>query len=168
MKKFIRNNSIFFTLVFLCQGCAEDFSGGTRVFDEIQAEEQIAPPPQKFETRLSPTLLVSGVICRGDETIIFEDVTYECEARQYLVKIDDVNTCQSSGVCTNFAVPAFIADLVKARTETPGFSVFDIDPDSPTEGNQDNVIDVVGVKSDVLGNALVFFKTKPLESRDLE
>ncbi len=168
MKKLICKNSIFITLVLLAGGCAEDFSGGTRVLDEVQAEEQIAPAPQVFSTRLTNTLLVSGEICRGDETIVVDNVTYECEAKQYLIRIDNVNTCSSAGVCTNFAVSPIIADLVKASTETPNFSVFDIDADSPTESDEEEVIDVVSVKTDVLGNAFVFFKTRPLESRDLE
>lgn len=168
MKKFYWKNSIFYTLVLLATGCAEDFSGGTRVVDEVQAEEQIAPPPQGFETRLSSKLSVSGEICRGDETIIFENVTYNCEAKQYLVRIDNINTCQGDANCTNFAVPAIIADLVKASTETPNFSVFDIDPVSPVEEEQNTVLNVIGVKTDALGNGTVFYKTKPLERRDLE
>lgn len=152
--------------LFIVTGCAEDFSGGTRWLDEVQEEEQIAPPPQTFNTRLTPTLLVSGEICQGDETILVDNIFYNCDPLQYLVKIDNVNTCDSSGRCTGFEIKPFIADLIKNSTETPGFSVFDIDQDSPTTGEQEDVLDTVGVKSDVNGNAFVFFKTKPLERGD--
>ena len=102
--------------LFILSGCAEDFSGGVRWEDNIQEEEQVAPVPPAFRTRLSSSLLVSGEICQGDETILVENVFYECDARQYLVRIDNVNTCDSSGNCTGFEVKPFIADLVKLFT----------------------------------------------------
>lgn len=147
-------------LLFMISGCNEDFSGGVRWVDQHQQQEQFAPTPDFFRTRLNNSLLVSGEICLGDETIMVENIAYPCEARQYLIKIDNVNSCDSDGNCSGFSVRPFIADLVKVSTETPGNSIFDINPASPTTNEQENILETIGVSSDLNGNGSVFFKIR--------
>nr|MBA2403606.1 hypothetical protein [Bdellovibrionales bacterium] len=73
--------------------CGEDFYGKNRALTPPQQEQQIAPAPEEFRTRLNNNLLVEGARCRGNETTEPGGHGSLCSAGQYLIFIDTVNTC---------------------------------------------------------------------------
>ncbi len=102
---------------------------------ELPQEEEIG----SFSTRLSPTLLIAGVRCEGNETTT--DATgaqVGCEKDNWLVTIDDVNTCTTDGICTEVAVTPFVAELDRNdRVDVSDeLTFFEIDPVSAVTPNQ--------------------------------
>ena len=136
--------------------CNENFSGGNRVKEPPQEEEQIAPAPEDFMTRLNSTLLIKGIICQGTETTEAGGHGSNCLARQYLIFIDDVNTCNSDGQCTNFEVIPIVGDLQNIDARTSGVSIFSIIPIGPASNTQEDILNSVNVSSDLNGNGTVF------------
>lgn len=74
-----------FLFLILISSCYENFSGRSRVETPPQEEEQVAPFPREFRTRLNTTLLIEGNICREDETTQAYGHGSLCNASQYLV-----------------------------------------------------------------------------------
>lgn len=146
------------TSLGLLAGCGEDFSGGSRVLAPQQEEQSRAPFPQEFNTRLNSSLLISGTRCKGDETTELNGRGSLCEARNYLIYIDNVNICDSSAICTEFVVIPIVASLEDIDARNPDSRVFFITSKSPTTGAQDNILENVAVESDMNGNGSVFFK----------
>lgn len=134
--------------------CNEDFKGGNRVNPVPEAEEVLGVEPQRFSTRLSPTLLISGEKCRGTETTGSFGNGDICLAGQYLISIDDENTCNGS-ICTTNLVTPIVAELFDIDARYPGEVVFEIRPKSVTTQEQENILETVLVRSDSMGNGQV-------------
>lgn len=134
--------------------CNEDFKGGNRVNPVTQAEETLGAAPQRFSTRLSPTLLIAGEKCRGTETTGSFGNGDICEAGQYLISIDDVNTC-SGEICTTNLVTPIVAELFDIDARYPGEAVYEIRAKSVTTQTQEDILETVLVRSDSMGNGRV-------------
>lgn len=143
--------------VGLLLGCAEDFSYGNRFDDPPQNQLAMAPAPESFSTRLRPNLAVNGVRCKGTETTETFGRGDRCLAGQYLVVIDNVNTC-NLGVCTTFTALPVVAELEDIRANVDNFSLFMISPRSVVDAAQNTILESVIVKSDINGNGTVFLK----------
>ena len=142
----------------LLTGCGEDISGGSRVFTPQQEEQSRAPFPQEFSTRLNSSLQISGMRCKGDETTVPNGRGSLCEARNYLIYIDNVNFCDGSGICTDYIIIPIVAHLDDIDARNPDSRVFFITSKSPTTDAQDSILKAVAVESDLNGNGSVFFK----------
>lgn len=87
------------------------------------------PPPAcpvetNFSTRLNTELAISGVRCRGGETLEVQNdngttSVYVCRTNQWLVTVDNVNTCTNDGICTEIDVPPAIANLRRSSNSNP-------------------------------------------------
>jgi hypothetical protein len=148
----------FIFLISLCSCGEENFSGGSRVMEPPQEEVQIAPPPEEFRTRLSNTLLIEGDRCRGDETTEPYGNGAICNAGQYLIYVDNVNTCNGAGQCSDFVVIPIVGELDNIDAETSGTSIFDIIPMSTVSNTVREILLGVAVETDLNGNGTVFFK----------
>lgn len=148
----------FITSLMLVTACGEDFSGGSRVFTPQQEEQPSIPFPVVFSTRLNNSLLVAGNRCRGDETTETGGHGSQCVAGNYLIYIDDVNICDSSGICTDFVVTPIVGSLEDTNARNPGEKVFFIIPESETSGAQKSILDSVALEVDINGNGTVFFR----------
>lgn len=135
------------SLVFMVScGSDDDDDNDDIVNEQIPQEEEV----RSFSTRLSNTLLVAGVRCEGSETVELNGTTYTCNRNEWLVTIDDVNTCTDGGACTEIGVPPFIAELDRDdRIAIPEYTYFEIDPKSPVTPSQDRVTDQVHVRFDL-------------------
>jgi len=149
--------SILASLV-LQGGCGEDFSGGSRVIVPQQEELSRAPFPEVFRTRLNSSLLLSGDRCRGEETTEPNGHGSLCEAGNYLIYIDDINICDSSGSCTDFVVTPIIGRLEDTDARDQDTRFFFIIPKSLTTSTQKNILENVVIESDLNGNGFVFFR----------
>lgn len=145
-------------MALLFTACNENFSGGSRNQPPPQEEVQIAPPPEDFITRLSTTLLIEGKKCRGDETTEAYGNGFHCDPGQYLIYIDNVNTCDSDGRCSDFVIIPIVGVLVNIHAGLEGSSIFDIIPKSLVSGTQSDILNGIGVSTDINGNGTVFFK----------
>lgn len=155
-----RNTLVLFLTLLSLASCGEDYSGGDRDEAPTQQEETFGIRPQSFSTRLSPTLLIAGVKCRGDETTEPNGNGVICQAEQYLISVDNVNIC-TNGICTNNVVTPIVGELIDTNARTPGFTVYEIDAKSPVTTIQENILKTVIVTSDFLGNSVVSL-TRPL------
>ena len=63
-----------------------------------------------FDTRVSNDLRLSGSLCQGGEVADSQGETFVCEAGQWLVVVDNLNTCTPEG-CTTVVVQPIIANL---------------------------------------------------------
>lgn len=114
---------------------------------------------QEFSTRLSNNLLVAGEKCRGGETVDSNSESYSCETDQWLIRIDNVNTCNADGACTEIAVNPFIAELDRVdRVSIPEYTFFEIDALSPVNASQMSVMNDVLVRFDLNGGTDVVYK----------
>jgi hypothetical protein len=147
----------FLCIFLVVTSCGEEnFTGGNRVLTPPQEEEQIAPAPKDFKTRISNILLIEGHICQGIETTETGGHGFKCLAGQYLVFIDNVNTCDSNGLCTNFEVIPIIGELEDIGARTSGVSIFTINARSPVTEDQATILRSINVSSDLNGNGTVF------------
>ena len=146
---------IFLLFLTFLMSCSEDFRGGNRVNPETQSEEAVGIMPTRFSTRLNSSLLISGEKCRGTETTGTFGNGERCQARQYLVVIDTINTCEANN-CTNDIVSPIVADLINTNAGPIGSAVFEIRARSVTTSEQENILETVLVKSDSMGNGQVF------------
>lgn len=92
---------LFLTLFFASCG-GSSYGGGSSDYNPPQSEN--VAPPVSFSTRLSSTLLIAGDKCLGGETSQNNGQVITCNAGQYLVTIDNINTCDSAGRCTQVGV----------------------------------------------------------------
>lgn len=143
---------LFFNLI---QSCGEDY-GGYRRFTPPQQEEQIPPAPVDFKTRLNSILEIEGRQCIGTETTEVGGHGSKCLAGQYLIFIDDINTCDSNGRCTVFEVIPIVGELLDISARTPGISIFSINPLSSVTEAQSNILRSINVSTDINGNGTVF------------
>lgn len=112
-----------------------------------------------FSTRLSRSLLISGVRCQGGETTIISGRNYTCDFNQWLIFIDDVNTCDANGACTEVGVFPIIADLNPSGiVSVPEYTFFDIGPDTPVTPAQATVISQVRIRFDLNGTTQAVYR----------
>lgn len=115
--------------------CGSDDDDDDLVNIELPQEEEVS----SFSTRLSPNLLIAGVRCEGNETTT--DATgaqVGCEKDNWLITIDDVNTCTGDGICTEVAVIPIVAELDRNDRVDIGdeSTFFEIDPVSAVTESQ--------------------------------
>lgn len=146
---------IFLLFLSFLMSCSEDFRGGNRVNPETQSEEAVGIMPTPFSTRLNSSLLISGEKCRGTETTGSFGNGDICQARQYLVVIDTLNTCETNS-CTNDAITPIVADLIDTNAGDVGSAIYEIRARSVTTSEQEDILETVLVKSDSMGNGQVF------------
>lgn len=151
---FWKHSLLFITILIMAACGEENFSGGTRTFDPPE-EEEAFPTPLSFNTRISPTLLIAGIRCRGGETTEYNNQTYTCLTDQYLITLDYLNTCGVDGGCTEIFVPPIVGALKRAGIEDPDFAIWDMSAVSPVIETQDQLLKSYRVKSDELGNGVV-------------
>lgn len=121
---------------------------------ELPQEEEI----ESFSTRLSPTLLIAGARCEGNETTIDANgAQVGCEKDNWLITIDNVNTCTPEGACTEVAVVPIVAELDRNdRIDISDESTFfEIDPVSA----------VTAIQSEIANDYLVRFELDDEEAR---
>jgi len=128
--------------------CGGDNDDDDNVFnEEIPQEEEVS----NFSTRLNNNLLIAGTRCEGTETTTdASGATVTCERDQWLITLDNVNTCTPAGACTEVGVIPFVAELDRAaRVTVPEYTYFEIDPVSAVTPAQANTIDDYLVRFDI-------------------
>jgi hypothetical protein len=111
--------------------------------DDGNDEDRPAGPwGDEFETRINNNLKIEGEKCQGGET--FEDLdtgeTRVCEADQWMVTVDDQNTCGDEGICTQIFVPPFLARLEEDR-RTRRYQYLEIKPEQPVRDGITEVLE---------------------------
>lgn len=112
---------------------------GVLIRGTVARENEEAPAPigNHFSTRLNNRLLIAGDRCQGGESLDLPDgETQICNTDQWLVVVDNVNTCTTDGACTEVGILPIIANLRKATG-----SFYDILAASPTS---DNIRSILG------------------------
>lgn len=152
MTKFL-SGLLFFISAFLLVSCGSNndddsvAAGGT---GPGQEEEVLA---RNFSTRINPNLLVEGTRCQGGETTTYNGTTYTCESGEWLMVLDNINTCSIDGQCTQIEVPSIVADLDDTEIiSAPEFRFAEIDPESPVSEKQREVINRVYIRYDMNGD----------------
>ena len=148
---------LMFTFVFASlialQGCGHDDDDNDSPGRQ-QQEENLG----NFSTRLDNNLLIAGKKCDGNETTEYGGQTYNCERDEWLVTIDNVNTCTDDGLCTEIGVPAIVAEFDIQEVTAPEYALFKIDPESPVTPAQQASIDKVWVKTELNGDTSVIYR----------
>lgn len=111
-----------------------------------------------FHTRIHNKLAISGNVCHGGETTngLDEEV---CQKGQWLVNVDNINTCSDEGWCTEMAAPTFIAELDRANVITPAtVGYFNIVAKSKLNTGVDKILKTYWVRDDFNGKAVVVKK----------
>lgn len=125
----------------------EDTGGENNTNDDRNTDD--AANVRDFDTRLDPNLAVSGERCQGGETLepaLNSDEV--CKRDEWLISVDNVNTCTPGGACTEEGVIPFIAKLDRSETRTSEqFHFYRIDPESPVSAGQRAVINDVWVRA---------------------
>ncbi len=139
-----------FVVVVACGGDgydSEDDDDNDIQNDQFPQEENVTD----FSTRLTTNLLIAGKKCQGTETTTDAGgATVTCARDQWLITLDDANTCTPEGICTEIAVVPFVAELDRSdRIELPSFTYFQIDPLSAVTQAQEDKIDDFLVRFDL-------------------
>lgn len=135
-------------LLAACGSDNDDESSNDRSPQEEQAQD--------FSTRLSNTLLISGTKCNGTETTEYNGQTFVCERDEWLITIDNVNSCDPQGACTEVGVVPIVAELdLTDIVSVPEYGYFEIDPDSPVTADQQAILNNVLVRFDLNGETEV-------------
>ena len=115
--------------------------------EQLPQEEEV----KSFSTRLNNNLLIAGTRCEGAETTTDANgATVTCQRDQWLITLDNVNTCTPEGACTEIGVIPFVAELDRDdRVTVPEFTFFEIDPLSAVTPAQENTIDDYLVRFDI-------------------
>lgn len=138
-------------LMILClaalTACGGDDDDNDLVNEQLPQEEEVS----EFSTRINNNLLIAGRRCEGAETTTDANgATVTCEKDQWLVTLDDVNTCTPGGGCTEIGVIPFVAELDRVdRVTIPEYTFFEIDPLSAITPSQASVIDDYLVRFDL-------------------
>lgn len=141
MKKIHWKKLLLMSSLILLFACGSDDDDEDLVNIELPQEEEV----ESFSTRLSSTLLIAGTRCEGNETTI--DATgmeVGCEKDNWLITIDNVNTCSAdSTICTEVAVTPIVAELDRNdRIDVSDESTFfEIDPVSAVTPEQSEIAD---------------------------
>lgn len=112
--------------------CGSDSDDRNEVVAESPEEETMECPYfDSFETRLRSNLLIAGERCQ------------DCERDQWLITIDNQNTCTSDGICTKIYVSPVIAELTESSVSNPPQQgcIFDMNPEGPLSNDQLQVME---------------------------
>lgn len=148
---------IHFLIILLFVACGGDGKGFDVNGDRANEEDTSPfPPLDDFSTRLSNSLLIAGKLCKGTETTDAEGQTLQCLPGQWLVTVDNVNSCTPEG-CTEVEVIPVIAELVSITGD--GNSIFyDIEPLPPVSETTEGILDRVQVRFRFNEDPLVLYK----------
>ncbi|MBA2403607.1 MAG: hypothetical protein H0V66_02460 [Bdellovibrionales bacterium] len=91
---------IFLNPLVILSACGDTANGD----NTPQSEEERLSAPDSFSTRLRNNLLISGEKCRGGETSESNGQIITCNAGQYFIAVDDINTCDGAGRCTEVGI----------------------------------------------------------------
>lgn len=121
------------------------------------------PRDDSFDTRLSPELRISGQKCEGGETVAVQGngstSTETCEENQWLVVVDNENTCEPNGSCTEIGVNPIIAELERANVPSPTtYSFYNIEPETQTTDERRRILENHWVRFDLNGRPEVLEK----------
>lgn len=148
----ILSGFLFFSCVLFLASCGsnnDDDNVATGGTGPGQEEEVLA---RDFSTRINNNLLVEGARCQGGETTTYDGVTYTCDPGEWLIVLDNMNTCSDDGQCTQIAVPSIVATLDDTDDITiPEYNYAEIDPESPVSEKQREVINRVYIRYDMNG-----------------
>lgn len=133
--------------------------------DEDEEQNTDIPRDESFDTRLGPELRISGQKCKGGETVVVQNndssSTESCEENQWLVRVDNENTCNEDGSCTEIGVNPIIADLQRANIPSPTiYSFYNIIPDTQTTDERRRILENHWVRFDLNGSPLVLEKDR--------
>lgn len=131
----------YYFLLILLFGCGDETAYRNRPIVQERAEVSF----RDFETRLTNSLLVSGTQCFGGEIADADGQTYTCAAGNWLVTVDNVNTCTPDG-CTEVSVQPIIATLL-APTGDSVSTYYEISPVIPVSDEVDNVLESVRLRT---------------------
>lgn len=149
MKSLQWPNLILILSLSLLIACGSDDDDEDLVNIQLPQEEEIG----SFSTRLSPTLLIAGTRCEGNETTIDANgAEVGCEKDNWLITIDDVNTCTADGtICTEVAVAPIVAELDRNDRIDIGDeqTFFEIDPVSAVTDRQAEIANDYLVRFDL-------------------
>lgn len=112
----------------------------------------LCPVETEFSTRLNNQLLIEGVRCRGGETteVLNEDGSsdiFVCRRGQWLVTVDNINTCTDEGLCTEIFVFPVITSLIRAgNSNPPAQCTFNFGPRSPASPSQRSIMNAHQVR----------------------
>ena len=125
---------------------SDDDDDNDLVNEQIPQEEEVS----NFSTRLNNNLLIAGIRCNGGETTEYGGETYTCERDEWLITVDDGNTCNQAGRCTEIGVIPIVAELDRTDIiSIPEYTFFKIDPQSPMNVSQQSAINDVWVRFDL-------------------
>ena len=119
------------------------------------------PQPRSFSTRLSNNLLISGERCSGGETVEAEvdgqNRVFVCLPDQWLFTVDNVNTCNPDGSCTEAGVPKVIGriDRDDDTSNPPEQCTFEMEAISPIGEAQREILDDHDVRFPAEGEPVV-------------
>lgn len=136
------------SLVGLISCGSDDDDNGSRR-SSIPQEEEIQA--RDFSTRIDNNLLVEGTQCQGGETTEYDNETYICQRGQWLMVLDNMNTCTDDGICTEIFVHRVVAELNLTEGPDNNYNYAVINAVSPVSNKQQEVIDNVYVRSDFNG-----------------
>lgn len=95
-------------LLFTLVSCGEDFRAYSN--NELGEERSDTSNLPDFSTRLSLNLLIEGRKCFGGETVESQGRVFSCTLGQWLVVVDNLNSCTPEG-CTEIEVLPVIGIL---------------------------------------------------------
>lgn len=129
------------------------------------SNEETPPPacPQtkSFSTRLSNQLLISGDRCTGGETVEVdingETQVFVCREDQWLFTVDNINTCNPDGGCTEVGVPKVIGTITRddSSSNPPEQCTFEMNAISPLGEAQREILDDHEVRFPAEGEPIV-------------
>jgi hypothetical protein len=141
-------------LMFFLFACGGEGGVSSNHQQGEQREEDDSLPD--FSTRLTNNLLISGEQCSGNESTDSEGQTFNCEATEWLITVDNINTCNPDG-CTEVEVIPIIGILVPVSSQGDT-SFFDIEASIPVNDSITNILDTVTVRFRPNDSPLVLFK----------
>lgn len=126
-----------------------------------ETDTHYKPTPQEeqaqdFSTRLSDKLLIAGTKCNGNETTEYGGQTYNCKLGEWLITIDNVNSCTPQGACTEVGIIPIVGELDLADiVSIPELSYFKIDAKTPVTSEQQTILNNVYVRFNTNGETKV-------------
>lgn len=125
-------------------------------FPQEEVDNDSLFPFDSFDTRLSPNLRISGIVCEGGEIVDSGGRTFGCIEDQWLVTVDNINFCTPEG-CTEVEVQPIIA-VLQSLTGTGEVQFFEIAPAIPVSDRIEGSLDNVLVRLDQDADPIVVFE----------